>query len=82
MMSDKILYFFQILILVFLFSPIFQATYSPWAPSTLFGTGCIISSILLVWGLPETFKKQLPQTMEELKHTQKAKKQTLQELKI
>lgn len=58
------------------------ATYSAWAPSTLFGTGCIIGSILLLWGLPETFKKRLPQTIQELKHIEKSKKLMALEAKV
>ncbi|CAE1288020.1 SLC22A4_5 [Acanthosepion pharaonis] len=57
------------------------ATYSAWAPSVLFGSACIISSILLSWGLPETFKKRLPQTMYELKQIQESQKLRPQEQK-
>lgn len=45
----------------------------PWAPGTLFGTGCLFACALLFL-LPETRDQQLPQTMEDLKILQNANK--------
>lgn len=49
------------------------ASYLPWAPGTLFGSGCLFACALLFL-LPETRDQQLPQTMEDLKILQNAKK--------
>lgn len=44
----------------------------PWAPGTIFGTGCLMACALLFL-LPETRDQQLPQTMEDLKILQSVK---------
>ena len=69
------LYAMLLLILMFflLFFSLLQATYLPWAPGTLFGTGCLFACALLFL-LPETRDQQLPQTMEDLKILQNTKK--------
>jgi hypothetical protein len=44
----------------------FQATYIEWGPGIIFGTCCVVATLLQLL-LPETSGKELPQSVQQIR---------------